>query len=172
VTWALGCNRAAAEAAIEGELPKVFGREHPVYETPVGAAMLMGIVSTAILLIFGILARTNDELFWSLFAFSAVIFLLPYIGLVLAFRAMRRSDPDRERPFRVPGGLFVADALSLLCAALLAIAIFFFVYAPGDGVQWPELTGAIAVLLLGEIVIRYAEIQRRRASAEPPAGAL
>ena len=162
VTWALGCNRAAAEAAIEGELPAVFGREHPVYETPAGAAVLMGIVSTVILFTYGILATTNAVLFWSLFAFSAVIFLLPYIGLVLAFREMRRSDPDRERPFRVPGGPFVANFLSLACTAILLIAIFFFVYTPDAGMQWPVFAGAAIVLLSGEVVIRIAEIHRAR----------
>ncbi len=161
VTWALGCNRAAAEAAFEGELPAVFGKEHPVHETPVGAAILMGIISTIILASYGVLAKTNADLFWSLFAFSAVIFLLPYIGLVLAFRKMRRTDPDRPRPFRVPGGSVVAQLMSLGCALILAIAIFFFVYTPDEGMQWPVFTGAAAVLLLGEFVIRYAESQRR-----------
>ncbi len=160
VTWALGCNRAAAEAAIEGELPAVFGKEHPVHETPVGAAVLMGIVGTIILLVYGVLVTTNADLFWSLFAFSAVIFLLPYIGLVLAFREMRRREPDRDRPFRVPGGPFAANLLSLVCAAILAIAIFFFVYTPDEGMQWPVFVGAAAVLLLGEVVIRYAEAHR------------
>ena len=163
VTWALGCNRAATEAAIEGELPAVFGKEHPVHETPVGAAVLMGIVGTIILTVYGVLATTNADLFWSLFAFSAVIFLLPYIGLVLAFREMRRRDPDRERPFRVPGGSFVANLLSFVCAAILAIAIFFFVYTPDEGVQWPVFFGAVAVLVLGELVIRYAEAHRKAA---------
>ena len=163
VTWALGCNRAAAEAAIEGELPPVFGREHPVYETPVGAAILMGIVSTVILVVYGVLATNNADLFWSLFAFSAVIFLLPYIGLVLAFREMRRRDPARERPFRVPGGNVVANLLGLGCAAILALAIVFLVYTPDDGLQWPVLSGAIVVTLIGEAVIRYAEFRRRPA---------
>ncbi len=160
VTWALGCNRAAAEAALEGELPAVFGREHPVYETPVGAAVLMGLVSTIILLTYGILATTNADLFWALFAFSAIIFLLPYIGLVLAFGEMRRRDPERHRPFRVPGGPLVANLFSLGCATILTIAIFFFVYTPEAGVQWSVFAGAVVVLLLGEAVIRYAETQR------------
>jgi hypothetical protein len=43
--------------------------------------------------------------FWSLFAFSAVIFLLPYEGMLLAFVKMRIVDADHHRPFRVPGGL-------------------------------------------------------------------
>ena len=75
-TVTLGCKLNQFDgAAIEGELPKVFGKEHPVNETPVGAAVLMGIVSTVILASYGILAKTNVDLFWSLFAFSAVIFL-------------------------------------------------------------------------------------------------
>ena len=162
VTWALGCNRAAAEAAIEGELPALFGRTHPVHETPVGAAVLMGFVSTVILSAYGLLATTNADLFWSLFAFSAVIFLLPYIGLVLAFREMRRRDPGRERPFRVPGGDGVANVLSLSCAAILALAIVFLVYTPDAGLQWPVLIGAVTVLLIGEAVIRFAEVLRAR----------
>ncbi len=28
-TWTMGANRAAAEAASDGELPKIFAREHP-----------------------------------------------------------------------------------------------------------------------------------------------
>ena len=163
VTWALGCNRAAAEAALEGELPAIFGKEHPVHETPVGAAVLMGIVSTVILLVYGVLASTNADLFWSLFAFSAVIFLLPYIGMVLAFAVMRRKDAERHRPFRVAGGPVVANAISLVCALVLAIAIFFFVYTPEAGMQWPVFAGAAVVLLIGEGVIRYAESQRQSA---------
>ncbi|MDH3613249.1 MAG: APC family permease [Gammaproteobacteria bacterium] len=161
VTWALGCNRAAAEAALEGELPAVFGKEHAVHETPAGAAVLMGVVSTVMLVVYGIVATTNADLFWSLFAFSAVIFLLPYIGMVLAFGVMRRKDPDRHRPFRVAGGPIVANAISIVCALILAIAIFFFVYTPEAGMQWPVLSGAIIVLLIGEAVIRYAEWQRQ-----------
>lgn len=160
VTWALGCNRAAAEAALEGELPAVFGREHPVQHTPVGAAILMGVVSTLILLGYGLLAQSNEDLFWSLLAFSAVIFLLPYIGMVLAFRAMRRKDPARPRPFRVPGGPVAADVISFTCAAILALAVLFFVYTPGVGMQWPVFVGSAGVLAVGEIVIRFAEARR------------
>ena len=49
VTWALGCNRAAAEAALEGELPRIFALEDKQRGTPVGAAVLMGATSTAVL---------------------------------------------------------------------------------------------------------------------------
>ncbi len=162
VTWALGCNRAAAEAAMEGELPRIFALENPKLGTPIGAAVLMGIVSTVVLVLYGFLAGSNEDLFWSLFAFSAVIFLLPYQGVLLTFIKMRRVDPDHPRPYRVPGGMVTARALSWVCFAVLAISIVLFMYTPGDGLQWPVLAGVVITLAAGEVVIRFAENHKKR----------
>jgi len=160
VTWALGCNRAAAEAALEGELPKIFAIEHKTYGTPVGAAVLMGLISSLILVLYGFLAGSNEDLFWSLFAFSAVIFLLPYQGMFMAFIRTRVNDPDHPRPYRVPGGLGVAKLFAWVCFAVLALSIVLFIYTPGEGVQWPVLMGVIVTLAIGEVVIRFAENHR------------
>ena len=158
VTWSLGCNRAMAEAAGDGEFPRALGREHPRFGTPVGAAVAMGIVSTTVLLLYGGISGTNADLFWSLFAFSAVIFLIPYVLLVLSFARLRRTDAERQRPYRVPGGDLVAQLFGFVCAAILLCALILFVYVPGDGVQWPVFSGAVVVLLLGEVVIRATEL--------------
>lgn len=160
VTWALGCNRAAAEAATEGELPAVFAWESPTRGTPIGAAVAMGVVSTLVLALYGFMAGSNEELFWSLFAFSAVIFLLPYIGMMLAFIRLRVKDAKRHRPFCIPGGLAVARVLAWVCILVLCFTILLFVYTPGEGVQWPVLLGALGMILLGEWVIRSAEHHR------------
>jgi amino acid transporter len=157
VTWALGCNRAAAEAALEGELPRVFAIESKKLGTPVGAAVLMGLVSTLILVLYGFLAGSNEDLFWSLFAFSAVIFLLPYEGMFMAFIRTRINDPDHPRPYRVPGGLNTARLFAWTCFAVLALAIVLFIYTPGEGIQWPVLIGVLVTLAIGEVVIRFAE---------------
>ncbi|MGI9286964.1 MAG: APC family permease, partial [Pseudomonadales bacterium] len=157
VTWALGCNRAAAEAAVEKELPAVFGIESQTRGTPIGAPIAMGIVSTIILLLYGFLSGSNEDLFWSLFAFSAVIFLLPYLGMLLAYAKMRKIDAERPRPFKIPGGLNAARAAAYICFATLALTIILFVYTPGEGIQWPVLLGAAGMLAIGEILIRVAE---------------
>lgn len=161
VTWALGCNRAAAEAAIEGELPKIFGLEDKKRGTPVGAAVLMGIVSTVALILYGFMSGSNEDLFWSLFAFSAVIFLLPYQGMLLTFMKMRVVDADHPRPYRVPGGLAAARIAACLCISILAISSFLFMYTPGSGWEWAVVGGVVFTLLLGEVVIRFAENHRR-----------
>ena len=168
VTWSLGCNRAMAEAASEREFPRAFAYEHQRLGTPIGAAVLMGVISTAVLLTYGLLAGSNADLFWSLFAFSAVIFLIPYVLLVLAFAHMRKKDPQRERPYRVPGGDGFAKVLSILCATVLLLALLLFIYTPGSGVDYAVLSGAIVVLLIGEATIRAAE--KYRASTENPDG--
>ena len=157
VTWALGCNRAAAEAAIEGELPRVFAIESKKLGTPVGAAVLMGLISTVILVLYGFLSGSNEDLFWSLFAFSAVIFLLPYQGMFMAFIHTRVNDPDHHRPYRLPGSLAVAKVAAWTCFCVLALSIVLFVYTPGEGVQWPVLIGVLTTLGIGEFVIRLAE---------------
>lgn len=163
VTWALGCNRAAAEAAAEGELPAPLGRQTR-RGTPVGAAVAMGLVGTAVLVLYGFFAGSNEDLFWSLFSFSAVIFLLPYLGMLLAFVRLRLRDPDRARPFSIPGGIAVARLLAYQCFIVLSLAIVLFIYTPREGVQWPVLTGALVLIALGELSIRIAE---RRSDDQP-----
>lgn len=160
VTWAMGCNRSMAEAAIDGELPKVFAKEHARFGTPVGAAVAMGVVSTAVLLLYGLMASSNEDLFWSLFSFSAVIFLLTYIGMMLAFLKLRRDDGQTERPFKVPGGPMVARLLACTCLGVIVLAITLFIYVPSEGMQWAVLIGTIVTMLLGEVLVRIAEKQK------------
>ena len=163
VTWALGCNRAAAEAAMEKELPHQFAIEGK-RGTPIGAAIMLGIVATIVLLLYGAMAGSQEDLFWSLFAFSAVIFLLPYLGMFLAFIKTRKTDPDHPRPFKIPGGIVVAQLLAWICFATLSLSIVLFIYTPGEGIQWPVLLGASGMLALGEVTIRIAERQQRTAN--------
>ena len=160
VTWAMGCNRAAAEAAMEGELPKIFALEDKSKGTPIGAALTMGAVATLVLVLYGFMAGNNEDLFWSLFAFSAVIFLLPYLGMLLAFVKMRRVDAERPRPFAVPGGHPGALLAASFCFIILSLSIVLFMYTPEEGVQWPVVVGAAVMLLLGEGVITLAEHQK------------
>ena len=161
VTWALGCNRAIAEAAQEGEMPAFFGVENRKTGSPMGAAISAGAVSTVLLLLFGYLAGTNEDLFWDLFAFSAVLFLLPYVGMSLAFMKLRKIDAARPRPFKIPGGPLVANICTWLTVSILIITIALLFYVPEDGMQWSVFIGTIILMLVGEVFIRYQENSKR-----------
>ncbi len=155
-TWAMGCNRAIAEAATEHQLPAAFAYSAKNRSAPLGAAILMGVVCTAALVLYGGLASTNEDLFWSLFSFSAVIFMLPYIGMVLAFAKLRFSEPTAPRPFRVAGGTFVACLLSGICVIILCATIALFLYVPDEGPQFATFYGVVVVLIVGELLIYRA----------------
>jgi amino acid transporter len=157
VTWPLGCNRSVLEAAKEGELPKFFAIESKAHGTPIGAAISMGVVATTVLILYGFVAGSNQDLFWSLVAFSAVIFLLPYLAMVLAFVGMRVIDPDHPRPFVIPGSLLIARICGYTYFSVLALSIVLFIYTPGEGIQWPVLIGAVILIVLGELIISFVE---------------
>jgi amino acid transporter len=81
--WSLGTNRMALEAARNGELPRVFLRETSS-GAPAGATVLMGIVTTVVLLFAGLFIKTEDNLFYAMFAAASAVTILPRL---LMFRA-------------------------------------------------------------------------------------
>ena len=126
---------------------------------------MMGIVSSGVLLGYGAIAGSNEDLFWSLFAASAVLFILPYIAVVGAFYRARQIDSERNRPFRVPGSNGVALGMSGLCIFLLLLTALLFMYIPGSGFDWPVVIGSVSCILMGEVAMRFAEYENRRDSA-------
>jgi amino acid transporter len=160
VTWTMGANRTAAEAAKENELPAVFGTEHPVYKTPTGAFLITGIVSTLVMVLYGFMAGSAEDLFWTLFAFSSMVFLLPYLALFPAFLKLRKIDASAERPYRVPGGKVVATIFAVICELFIVQAIVFFVYVPGQPIDWsfagPVLIGVALTIIVGEVLMYFA----------------
>ncbi|NVK10578.1 MAG: APC family permease [Gammaproteobacteria bacterium] len=157
VTWGMGSNRAACEAAQAGELPAFLGKSDARRGTPVGAAIVMGVVASSLLLLYGFLAGSNEELFWNLFAFSAVIFILPYIVMVFAFLYLRQRDAQHKRPYKVPFGDIGAKVAAMAVIIVLTLAIILFMYTPGEGAVWEVILGALLTIGFGEFAIRRAE---------------
>ncbi len=161
VTWSMGANRTAAEAANEGELPAFFAKLHPVNQTPIGAYVLTGVISTLVLVAYGFIAQSDEALFWTLFAFSSIIFLLPYLALFPAFLKLRYSDADAKRPYKVPGGNIVAWIMSIVSLIFILQAIVFFIWVPGEPADWayatPVLIGVVVTILIGEIILWWTK---------------
>ncbi len=156
VTWTMGANRTAAQAAAENRLPAVFGALHPTYKTPVGAFVITGLVSTAVMVLYGFMAGSAEDLFWTLFKFSSIIFLLPYLAMFPAFLKLRQSEPEARRPYQVPGGRVVAVIMAVLCELFIVQAVVFFVWVPGQPLNQdtlPILLGTVVTLLVGEILL-------------------
>lgn len=159
VTWTMGANRSAAEAALDGNLPAMFARLHPEHKTPSNAAIVTGVVTSVVIVVYGLLAADAEDLFWTLFAFSSIVFLLPYLIMFLAFLQLRRIDADRPRPYRVPGGKGGAFVFALLCMAFIVQAIVFFIYTPEEF----DMTYAVSIVIGVAITVVVGELMIMRA---------
>ena len=87
---------------------------------PLGAPLVNGLVASTLVIIAPFLP--SQDLFWNFFALNIVTLLLAYVAVFLAFLKLRQIDPDRERPFEIPGGNSGSE-LSPICPVLLLIAI-------------------------------------------------
>ncbi|WP_354622755.1 APC family permease [Psychromonas sp. MME2] len=159
VSWTMGSSRAAAESAKEGELPECVGYLSAKYATPVGANVITGLVSTAVIVIYAFFASSNDELFWSMFAFSSCIFLLPYLFMFPAYLKLRVTDAQQIRPFKVPGNFVTQLVMTLICFAIIAQAVVLFIFPEiiSSSIDWtysaPVLGGVLMTIVVGEVLL-------------------
>lgn len=159
-TWTMGANRSIAEAAYRGDMPKLFGRMHAQNQTPLGASIITGVVSTVVIVLYGLLASTAEELFWTLFKFSTIVFLLPYLLMFPAFITLRRRHEAQSGGFLLPGGQWTALPSMVLCMLFIVQAIVLFVWVPGEAFltidTFAIASGTVLVLIVGEMLTRRA----------------
>lgn len=174
-TWTMGANRSAVEAAAEGELPAVLAREHPTRRTPLGALIISGVIATVVLIATALCVNTEDNLFFAIFAASSVIFLMPYLLMYPAVAILRYKDPDRPRPFKIPGGNGVVVAMAVMTSIVILGGILLFLWPeiPASPKKWsytgPLLGIVVVTLVAGELIMwrmGRPRRERRRAEAE------
>lgn len=113
--------------ARDGLLPEVFSKLHPKYGTPHVVTMCTGIFVALFAALFPVGALADISNSGTLFAFFCVA-----MGVMI----LRRTDPDRHRPFRTP--LFW-----LICPLAAAGCVFLFF----------QLSGYTELMFLGWSVI-------------------
>ena len=139
-------------------------------------------VGSLISLLF-IVEPTVSSMFWLLSAMLVQLYLLMYVMLFAAALKLRRSRPEVERPFRVPGG---RPGIWLVCGTgiLFSLAAFMVGFVPPSGLPESSVlshnsapVGAVAFgLLAPPAVSRWSRGQRlspmsaptRTAQIEPP----
>ncbi|GHV33606.1 amino acid transporter [Clostridia bacterium] len=153
LSWALGVNYVASYAADNKAMPAVFGKRNK-NGAPLGAAMVNGVVASLMVIIAPILP--NEDVFWGFFALQIITLLTSYIVMFPAFKKLRRTDPNAERPFKVPGGKVLLNLITYVPLALLILAaVFCMVYPNDDGswtFDWLLLAGTAVAVVAGEII--------------------
>ena len=109
----LGQPRIFFSMSRDGLLPRTFSKVHPRFRTPHTATILTGVFVATFAAVASIDEMVDLTNIGTLFAF-----LLVCGGIIV----LRKTDPDRPRPFRVPGGWLWSG---IMFVALSVIVIFF-----------------------------------------------
>jgi APA family basic amino acid/polyamine antiporter len=111
-----GQTRIAFVMSRDGLLPAKLSNVHPKFKTPHVVTIATGIFVTVFAAFFpvGLLADVSNS--GTLFAFAMVTIAVP---------VLRRTDPDRPRPFRTPAVNVVA-AISLIGCIYLFFSLSFY----------------------------------------------
>ncbi|MBX6312237.1 MAG: amino acid permease [Isosphaeraceae bacterium] len=110
LVFLMGQPRIFFSMARDGLLPPLFARLHPRFKTPYVPTILTGLVVGVISSVANIDEVVDLTNIGTLFAFVLVCLGIP----ILRFR-----DPDRRRPFRVPGGPLLLPVLGAMSSVFL-----------------------------------------------------
>ncbi len=129
--WAYGANCVIAETGLDKKV-KLLGHKHPKHGSPDYAFVIMGVIGTVLIFGNSIGMRNIQQIFWTIFALSSVIFLLPYLLMFPAVIKLRTHHPDKERPYVIPLGKIGLWSTVLFGEFFILIAIIFFFIPPKD----------------------------------------
>jgi amino acid transporter len=135
ISWTLGGVEVLDEAEFTKKT-KLLGHRNKKYNTPDYSYILMGVISTLLILLNFSLTESANDAFWTILSFSFLVFFLPYLWLFPTAVKLRNQDADTPRPYKVPFGkfgLYVSSILGFLFITL-GIALLFFT---GEG--WDSL---------------------------------
>lgn len=131
VTWSIGANHSMGSTGLDKTAPRVLGHVNRRYKTPDYAFVLMGVIASGVTVINYAFFGNNEDIFWTIFALSSIVFLLPYLLMFPALVVLRAKQPNKPRPYTVPGGTAGVWLWTILCEAGIVFTIFLFFY--GDG---------------------------------------
>ena len=152
VTWMAGPSKGVREVAKEGYLPK-FMQEENKYDMPTGTLIVQAVVST-ILSLPVLFMPTVSGAFWIMSALAAQLYLVMYLLMFAAAIKLRYSQPEVERPYKIPGGKTGMWLVSGI-AFLTSLFVIFFGFIPTEAVRKagvPSMIAYVTFLLVGVIV--------------------
>jgi amino acid transporter len=113
--WTMGAGRAQAAACREGAGPRWLGHISERTGVPVNMGLVTGGLSLLIMFVDLSLTSGNGQRYFSAALTVAVaLIMLAYLIIFPTFVALRITEPELERPFRVPGGHTTAWLITIL----------------------------------------------------------
>jgi APA family basic amino acid/polyamine antiporter len=122
----LGLSRLGYALAVNRQIPSRVGRLHPRFKTPTV------VIGLGMLLAFALVLPEDTEFLGAIYAFGAT---LAFVIVHLSVLVLRRREPDRDRPFRVPFGIG-GYPLPAMLGVVMAGGAFVAVLALHGAARW------------------------------------
>lgn len=149
ITWSLGANETLMGAEMD-KRSKLLGHRHKKFGTPDNLYYILGIVSTLLIVLNYALSGDANEIFWTIFSFSTLIFFLSYLFMFPAAIKLRFADPETERPYKVPGGKFGITICAILGELVIGACVVFLFKDSGGGFPlWVLIIGTLLTTITG-----------------------
>lgn len=161
ISWAGGVNNVVAYASDKGDMPKIYGIRSKKNHMPIGCSWINGIAATIIVTVAPFIP--NQDLFWTFFQLNLVAFLASYLPMFEGFLRLRRTDPNAERPYKVPGGDGLLKLIAYLPMAEIILCLILIVVPMGFDKETlagtlPITIGFIIIVVIDEIYIHVKNI--------------
>ena len=160
--WTMGAGRAQAAACLEGAGPRWLGHISARTGVPVNMGLVTGGLSLLVMTVDLSLTSGNAQRYFSAALTVAVaLIMLAYLIIFPTFVALRITEPELERPFRVPGGRTTAWLITILATGWSMLAAVSLLW-PGILTPHPDMAlpagfagdrGGFELLVLGPIAI-------------------
>ena len=124
ITWTVGATETFQRSGLEAR-SRFLAHRSRRYGTSDHLGILIGIVSTAMIVLNHLLSGDANEIFWSIFSFSSIILMLNYLFLFPAAIRLKYAD-GTPRAYEVPGGkagMWIASGLGFLFTFLACILL-------------------------------------------------
>jgi amino acid transporter len=171
-TWLMASARSQAVACLDGAGPRRLGA-FSSRGAPARLAVVSGVVASGVsLATFSIAGSSAERYFAVALSLSIAVIALSYVAIFAAPVRLRRTQPDVERPFRVPGGMIGLRVCSALSLAWTIGALGLLLWPPqlpeafrGDRATF-QLTQIVPLALLVVCGLLFASAGRRSLTRE------
>lgn len=149
VTWVSGPSNGMLVIAEAGYLPRWFQRKNK-NDVPVHLLLVQGFIVTILSILF-VAMPSVEAAYQILSQLTVILYLLMYILMFAAAIFLRYSQPNRPRPYRIPGpkniGMWIFGSLGLIGSTLALIVSF----APPTQFKTGNPVTYVAVLVIATI---------------------
>lgn len=121
--WAVAPIKMLFESTKEGIFPEYLTKVNK-YDMPQNAMIVQAILVTIIVLLTSFLPTVN-AFYGVLVIMTTINYFIPYLILFPAYLKLRKTKPDVNRPFKVPGGKWFPILITVFGFVSVALAIGF-----------------------------------------------